>query len=276
MYTGEAISGILKESLPNDLYTMLDTLKINDTKKMKDSDKKKERIRQALDTVFVQTNASRYRPAIYKHIDRNAIPNRIREVQVPNIRKFKGMGIRTGATNHDEPSIFFERNSSPYFEIFFSYIFPNCRWKWFDFGVEPSFGYNPVRALSVINGVISANGFINLKAILSIWDNWNVPLIFSVGGGVGTQGIRYAFSPGDSGYSGTKPYFNGKIIAAYNVFAEIEFPTGDRFRFHALLRYIGTTKEIDEFQSVSVDTKNPPLGKLDGIYFVCGIKYAWR
>ena len=207
---------------------------------------------------------------------------KIDEIKIPDLRRTKEAGLRLGPSTRDETKMYLSKNSSPYYEAYYSQVLTNARVRGLDFGLGASLGVDFVRRLGLFGGVIAANGFINLKAIYSGLQYSQMPLIFSIGGGIGGQGIRYEFSQGDLilGNPIDNDIKNGLIeIPAYDIFAELEFPISERYRFHGLLRKINKSsipceKIPDEI--FSCEKLTPPEGILGGVYYVIGLKYTWR
>ena len=148
-----------------------------------------------------------------------------------------------------------------------------------DLGLGASIGIDLVRRIGLNRGVTAANGFINLRAIYSRFQYSQLPLLVSIGGGIGGQGIRYIFSKGDPNYpSGAEDKSNGVIVLAQNLFAEVEFPVSEQYRFHGMLRYVHPSRKSHSLGiPVKIDTEiSEPKGKIGGYYFVIGLKYTWR
>lgn len=197
--------------------------------------------------------------------------DKINEIGIPDLRRTKEVGFRVGASIHDETSIYLGKNSSRYIETYYSQVLSNARIRGLDIGIGASIGLDIVNQIRIFRGVIAANGFINLKAIYSGLQYSQLPLIFGIGGGYGGQGISYKLSEGDDNYNDYKED-NGKISRTYNLFAEVEFPVSEQYRFHGMLRYVGLS-------SINIDDKDDirhPMGILGGLYYVIGLKYTWR
>ena len=208
--------------------------------------------------------------------------DKIDEIEIPDLRRTKEVGFRLGPSSRDSTKMYLGKNSSPYFEAYYSQVVPNSRIRGLDFGLGASVGVDFIRRSGLFGGVIAANGFINLKAIYSGLQYSQMPLIFSIGGGIGGQGIRYEFSQRDSilGEAINEDFINGVIeIPAYNIFAEVEFPISERYRFHGLLRKIIEStipcRKIPD-DIFPCEKLTPPEGILGGVYYVIGLKYTWR
>ncbi|HEY0088306.1 MAG TPA: hypothetical protein VGB37_05645, partial [Candidatus Lokiarchaeia archaeon] len=102
-------------------------------------------------------------------------------------------------------------------------------------------------------------------------------MILSFGVGLGFQGVKYNFSPGDAFYLGDKKYSNGVVRFATNFSMEIEFPLSDSYSFHGIGRYIpGFFSNINNFKDVRLDYDESPEGIMREFYILLGFKYQWR
>jgi TolB-like protein len=210
------------------------------------------------------------------HLEDPGVKERLKEVGVSDVRRTKGFGLRIGSGAPHDPDLYLGKKASRYYEIFFSYLVPGLNVLGLDYGLEPSFGVYLGRVHGFFRGTVGATGLLNFKVIYSGQQYANIPLVLSAGLGLGGQGMRHMYNPGDSGYLGERKLDDGVFRFALTVFAEAEFPVTDTWRFHGLLRWISPSKTITSFQNAEVDFDGTPTGRLGGIYFVAGVKYTWR
>ena len=200
---------------------------------------------------------------------------KIDEIRIPDLRRTKEFGFRLGASSHDEKMIYKNKKTSTYIEGYYSQVVPNSRIRGLDLGIGASIGVDFVSQLGLFSGVIGINGFFNIKAMHSEFQYSQLPLIVSIGGGIGAQGVRYEILSGpDEGE------MNGVMVFATNYFAEVEFPVSEKYRFHGMLRRVNLSPnelKLDDFKFVDIDgMPTTAAGKLGGYYYVIGMKYTWR
>jgi len=208
--------------------------------------------------------------------EKDDVMKRLKEVKMPDARRNKGIGIRIGPAAPFDPDLYFGKESSPYYEVYFSYLVTALHWWVFDFGIEPSFGLNRARTNGFVRGVVASNGFFNAKTVISFGPRLGIPIIQSFGGGYGGQGVRYKYDVGDDRYLGDKEFDNAKLRATYNFFAETEFPINDTWRFHGFLRWVAPSEQIQIFRYAEIDYPGIPVGRMGGYYFTAGLEYTWR
>jgi hypothetical protein len=203
----------------------------------------------------------------------------LRNVRMMDFQRNKGIGLRAGPTSHDDPELYLGHESSEYFEISFSLLLPH--WKlpwWLTHQLEASVGYDLSAGNVFRKGVISANGFLSYQLAFAGWQYASFPVVLSCGGGPGIIGISYAYDEGDEPYKGEVDYKRGISRLAGNASAGIELPLSDRFRLQGVIRRIFGTPQIKIFADVPFDKSvaNPPVGSLNGWFFIGGIKLVWR
>lgn len=207
----------------------------------------------------------------------------LKNVRMIDFQRNKGVGIRIGLTSHDDPALYLGRESTVYYEIFFSLLLPHWRLPWWvSHELEASVGYDRGAltdgGLIGTKGVISVNGFLNYKLVFAGWQYASFPVVLSCGGGLGLIDMNVKYYVGDKAYTDSVDYNRGFSRLAGNAFVGIELPISDRFRLQAVIRRIFGTPEIEHLSETSFDKSvtDPPIGSLDGWFFMGGIKYIWR
>ena len=204
----------------------------------------------------------------------------LKKVRMIDFQRNKAVGIRAGPNSHDHPELFLEMESTQYFEMFFSLLLPH--WKlpwWLSHGLEASVGYDRGTAPLFDNkGILSANGFLNYQLTFAGWQYASFPIVLVCGGGPGIIGINALYSKGQAPYAGDKGYNRGISKFAGNAFIGIELPISGRFRLQVLARRIFGTPIIKKYADLPFDksVEKPPVGSLNGWFFVGGIKFVWR
>ena len=209
------------------------------------------------------------------------------KVRMLDFRRNKGAGIRAGPTRHLDRELYLGRESTPYFEIFFSVRLPDLlRWmnltlpSWLSHELEASIGYDKgtTKFFFRRKGVMSANGFLNYKLVFSWFQYGSFPILFSCGAGPGIKGMSFEYGAGDEPYTGSKLYHRSHVKGVANFFGGIELPLSDRLGLQAVVRRILGSPEIEDFADFPFDesVSKPPVGSLDSWLVVCGIKYIWR
>lgn len=197
---------------------------------------------------------------------------------IPEIRPNRGLGFRIGGvTNRSSEALFLGKGSATYFEFFYVYYVFNA--KGLDFGLEPSFGLDRGRFTGLFRGIIAYNSFLNAKVRWAGFQYSRFPIIMSMGGGLGFQGIKYSFKTGDPNYLGKSDFKNNAIEApAFNLFGEIVLPITEKLRFDILFRHVFPSATIDKFRGVQHEFAQgiDPVGELGGAYVMGGVKYAFR
>jgi len=209
----------------------------------------------------------------------------LKKVRVIDFQRNKGAGIRAGATKHIDRELYLGKESTEYYEIFFSLLLPSSLplvdWRlpyWLSHELEASVGYDLGAGNIFRKGVVSANGFINYKLVFTWLQHASFPILFSCGGGPGVIGMSFRYDEGDGPYTGDKAYKRGILRFAGNAFGGIELPLSDKLRLQGVVRYIFGTPEIKDYADFQFDksVSKPPIGSLNGLFFVGGIKYIWR
>lgn len=204
--------------------------------------------------------------------------NYIAKIMMPDVRKFKNIGFRLGVTAYRKsPELFLGSNSNVCIEVFYSYMIPNLDLG-FDIVTEASLSGGFIGKGSLLfKGINHSNGFINVKASFSNLQYSTLPMILRFGIGLGFQGVKYNFSPGDEFYLGDKKYSNGIVRFATNFSIEIEFPFSDSISFHWIGRYIpGFFSNFNNFKDVRLDYNENPEGIMREFYIFLGFRYQWR
>lgn len=218
----------------------------------------------------------------------------LRQVRMIDFRRKKGMGIRAGPSYHVDKQFFLGKESTEYFEVFFSHTLPHpsglpwwSRWlvppwfvhpRFFCNEIEVSIGYDLGAGNLFRRGVVSANGFLNYKIIFAKFQYASFPVVLSAGGGIGGVGASFRYRAGDAPYVGDKTFEQGVLRFAGNAFVGAEFPLSDRLRLQGLVRWLIQRSKITDYADVPFDdsVREKPIGSLQSLFFIGGIKYVWR
>jgi len=204
------------------------------------------------------------------------------------VRK-KSVGFRGGPSYNFNPDIFLGKKSRGYAEVFYSHLIPNPRNllvipippfnifrfpHWLSNELEVSIGYtgNFKR-----RRITFGNGFVNYKLVFSQLQYESLPIVINGGFGIGGVGISYYFDPGEASYIGEYAFKSGTLNFACNTFIGIEFPILGDWHLQATLRYLMHPFTITDFQDLEFDEtiQHRPVGNLNGLYFLGGLKYLF-
>ena len=211
------------------------------------------------------------------------VDSTIDKIEMHTILQDAQIGIRVGGVvNRASSELFLGRKSGTYFEAFYSRMVPflssGLDGGLFDVGFEMLFGLDLGGNFS-LRGPTVSNSFLNVKIFLTRWQYSKNPFNFLVGGGIGTQALRYVLSPGDDYFHGDKYFKDTAFKFNFDLFAEFEFPLWKEFDIDVVYRYIPTSTQVTTFENAPIESSEKnrgPIGRLGASYFIGGLKYKFH